>query len=211
MAASRPETIPGPAGPLEVLLELPATDAGRAFGVVCHPHPLYGGAMTNKVVYTVARVFMELGMPVVRFNFRGVGSSAGQFADGLGETEDARAVIHWMRVQFPQRALWLGGFSFGGAIAIRAAVQERADVLVTVAPAVDRIAGTEVLLPECPWLILQGDQDDLVPVAATRAWVQKLARPPRLIELAGAEHFFHGRLSELRQHLLNWAAESKIA
>lgn len=205
------ELIPGPAGPLEALVELPRDDTGRALGVVCHPHPLYGGAMTNKVVYTVARAFMELGMPVARFNFRGVGASAGQFADGVGETEDALAVIRWMRARFPSRALWLGGFSFGGAVAIRAAIQEHADVLVTVAPAVDRIAGTDVLLPTCPWLILQGDQDDLVPVTATRAWAQALAQSPRLIELPGADHFFHARLTELRQQLLNWIAESKLA
>lgn len=167
--------------------------------------------MTNKVVYTVARAFMELGMPVARFNFRGVGTSAGQYADGVGETEDALAVIRWMRQRFPERTLWLGGFSFGGAVAIRAAVQARADVLVTVAPAVDRIAGTAVLLPTCPWLILQGEKDDLVPMAQTRAWVQTLAKPPHVVELAGADHFFHARLTELRQQLLNWIAESKLA
>ncbi|MET0988150.1 MAG: alpha/beta family hydrolase [Steroidobacteraceae bacterium] len=205
------ETIAGPAGPLEALLEVPANDTGRAFAVVCHPHPLYGGTMNNKVVYTVARALLEVGMPALRFNFRGVEASAGQFADGVGETEDARAAIHWMRARFPQRALWLGGFSFGGAVAIRAAVLEQAEVLVTVAPAVDRIAGTEALLPRCPWLILQGDQDDLVPVDATRSWVQNLPQAPRLIVLAGADHFFHARLTELRQHLLNWIAESRLA
>ncbi|MET0657113.1 MAG: alpha/beta family hydrolase [Steroidobacteraceae bacterium] len=205
------ETISGPAGPLEALLEVPANDTGRAFAVVCHPHPLYGGTLNNKVVYTVARAFLDVGLPVLRFNFRGVEGSAGQFADGLGETQDAIAAVHWMRARFPQRALWLGGFSFGGAVAIRAAVQEQAAVLVTVAPAVDRIAGTEVLLPSCPWLILQGDEDDLVPVDATRAWVQTLSPAPRLIVLPGGEHFFHARLTELRQHLLNWIAESKLA
>ncbi|HKQ82731.1 MAG TPA: alpha/beta family hydrolase [Steroidobacteraceae bacterium] len=205
------ETIPGPAGPLEALLEAPENDTGRGLAVVCHPHPLYGGTMNNKVVYTVARAFLDVGMPTLRFNFRGVEGSAGQFADGVGETEDARAAIHWMRARFPQRTLCLGGFSFGGAVAIRAAVQEQADVLVTVAPAVDRIAGTDALLPGCTWLILQGDQDDLVTADATRAWVQKLAQPPRLIVLAGADHFFHARLTELRQHLLNWIAESKLA
>jgi alpha/beta superfamily hydrolase len=212
MTSSRSQiTIPGPAGSLETLLEMPTNDGARAFGVVCHPHPLHGGAMTNKVVHTIARAFMELGLPTARFNFRGVGASTGHYADGVGETEDAMAVIRWMREKFPGRTLWLGGFSFGGAVAIRAAVAERADVLVTVAPAVDRIAGTDVLLPTCPWLILQGGQDDLVPIAQTRAWANSLSKPPRVVELADADHFFHGRLTELRQQLLHWVAESKLA
>lgn len=205
------QSIPSPAGTLEALLELPSSDRERSFGVVCHPHPLYGGAMTNKVVYTLARAFVDLGMPVVRFNFRGVGASTGSFAEGIGETQDAQAAIHWMRARFPDRALWLGGFSFGAAVAIRAATQEHAAALVTVAPAVDRISGTDVLVPECPWLTLQGDQDELVPVEATRNWAQALANPPRLIVLPGADHFFHGRLTELREHLLSWAAELKLA
>jgi uncharacterized protein len=204
-------SIPGPVGTLEGLLELPQTDKKQAFGVVCHPHPLYGGAMTNKVVHTVARSFMDLGMPAVRFNFRGVGGSEGTFADGAGETEDALAVIRWARTQFPDRRLWLAGFSFGAAVAIRAAMTQKPLALVTVAPAVDRIAGTEGLLPECPWLILQGDRDDLVSAEATRTWAQVLTPPPRLVMLAGADHFFHGRLNELRDHILAWATELELA
>jgi alpha/beta superfamily hydrolase len=212
MAQSRNEhTIPGPAGPLESLLEQPAADKGLSFGVVCHPHPLYGGTMTNKVVHTLARAFLDLGMPVLRFNFRGVGKSAGQFADGVGETADALAAIDWMRERYAGRGLWLGGFSFGGAVAIRAAVQASPRALVTVAPAVERIEGTSSLLPMCPWLILQGDQDDLVSATGTRAWVNSLAHPPELVELAGAEHFFHGRLTELRERLLQWATRLELA
>lgn len=205
------ETIPGPAGLLEAELEVPSEDLAHACGVICHPHPLYGGTMTNKVVTTLARAFLDFGMPVVRFNFRGVGASAGGYADGLGETDDALAVIEWLRARFPGRGLWLGGFSFGGAVAIRAAVRIQPRALITVAPAVDRIAGTAELLPDCPWLIVQGDQDDLVPIAATRAWVQSQAQPPRLIELAGAEHFFHGRLADLREQVAKWAREVVLA
>lgn len=205
------EVIAGPAGPLEAALEVTTEDTGRFFGVVCHPHPLYGGTMTNKVVTTVARAFVDLGMPVVRFNFRGIGTSVGTYADGFGETEDALAVVRWMRSRYPGRALWLGGFSFGGAVAIRVAMHERPHALVTVAPAIERIAGTGELAPACPWLILQGDQDELVPVESTRAWVQAQAQPPTLIELAGAEHFFHRRLIDLRDQLTHWAKQSGLA
>jgi alpha/beta superfamily hydrolase len=204
------ESIPGPAGALEAEVETPDTDRGRSFGVVCHPHPLYGGTMTNKVVTTVARAFLEFGMPVARFNFRGVGASAGTYADGLGETDDALAVVQWMANRFPDRTLWLGGFSFGGAVAVRVAAQVTPHALVTVAPAIDRIAGTASLLPDCPWVILQGDQDDLVSIEATRAWVSSQPKPPRLIELVGAEHFFHRRLVDLRERITQWAEESKL-
>ncbi len=118
--------IPGPAGDLEALLETPQAETGalpavRAFAVVCHPHPLYGGTMDNKVVYTLARAFQQCGAPAIRFNYRGVGSSAGTYDEGRGETADALAVIAYGRKRWPQAALWLGGFSFGGAVAVRAA------------------------------------------------------------------------------------------
>ena len=112
-------TIPGPAGDIEAVVETPEGAAPAAFAVVCHPHPLFGGTLDNKVVHTLARTFQELGAPTIRFNFRGVGRSAGSFANGAGESEDASAVIEWGRARWPGASLWLAGFSFGGAIAIR--------------------------------------------------------------------------------------------
>src|SRR5471032_446491 len=119
--------IPGPAGQLQALIETPRDAEGmpappvRAFAVVCHPHPLYGGTMDNKVVYTVARAFQQCAAPAIRFNYRGVGSSAGTYDEGRGESADTLAVIEYGAKRWPQAALWLGGFSFGGAVAVRAA------------------------------------------------------------------------------------------
>ena len=127
--------IPGPAGAIEALLESPEPGAG-CFGVVCHPHPLYSGTLDNKVVYTLARAFQELGAPTLRFNFRGVGGSEGAFDRGEGEVDDALAVVAHGRQLFPGAALWLAGFSFGGAVALRSAERARPDRLVAVAPGV---------------------------------------------------------------------------
>src|SRR5262245_11120788 len=113
--------LPGPAGELEALIETPEGASAAAFGVICHPHPLYGGTMDNKVVHTLSRAFQELGAPTIRFNFRGVGRSAGTFANGDGETEDTLALVRWGRERWPGAQVWLAGFSFGGAVAIRAA------------------------------------------------------------------------------------------
>src|SRR6185312_5511935 len=135
----------GPAGDIEALVETSAdmaADGGVAqrFGVVCHPHPLYGGTLDNKVVYTLARAFVELGVPSIRFNFRGVGGSAGGYDEGRGETADALAVIAYGRDRWPGAALWLAGFSFGGVIALRAAAPSKPQRLVAVAPGVTRVA-----------------------------------------------------------------------
>src|ERR1700752_1724875 len=106
-------SIPGPSGELEALVEDPATGPASRYGVVCHPHPQFGGTMDNKVTHTLARPLQELGVPTVRFNFRGVGRSKGEFADGIGETDDATAVIDWSARRWSGASLWLAGFSFG--------------------------------------------------------------------------------------------------
>jgi hypothetical protein len=203
-------SIAGPAGDIEALVEMPAgqLDAGSArFGVVCHPHPLYGGTLDNKVVYTLARAFVELGVPSIRFNFRGVGSSVGEYDEGRGETEDALAVIARGRELWPGASLWLGGFSFGGAVAVRAAAQARPETLVTVAPGITRVAMTDVPSPACPWLIVQGDADDVIEPAAVRDWASRQSPAPALRLLPGAGHFFHGRLHELRGVVLEFLAQ----
>ena len=188
--------IDGPAGSLEALLEDPGAD-GRHFAVVCHPHPLHGGTMHNKVVHTLARALQEQGMPTLRFNFRGVGASAGAYDDGRGETEDALAVIAWGRRRWPGAQLVLAGFSFGAAVALRAALAAGAAQLITVAPAITH-PGAAPLRPACPWLLVAGDADDLVDFGQLRAWAAAFQPPPTLRVLAGGDHFFHGRLQELR-------------
>ena len=206
--ASQTLTIPGPAGTLEALLDLPAVTATpESVAVICHPHPQYGGTMTNKVVYSIARAFNEAGAPSVRFNYRGVGKSAGSYDEGNGETDDALAVIDWAAQRWPGARLYLGGFSFGGAVAIRAAAARDVARLVTVAPAIRRVKVDERSLPQCPWLIVQGDQDELVDPKDIQQWVQSLPESPQLAMLDGVEHFFHGRLNELRQVVVRWLIE----
>lgn len=202
--------IAGPAGRIEALVEVPAsTTPVRAFGVVCHPHPLFGGSMTNKVVHTVARAWNELGVPTLRFNFRGVGASDGQYDDGRGELQDALAVIEHGRSRWPDAALWLGGFSFGAFVALRAAAITPAvarGCVVTVAPPYGRWDFSGVVAPPCPWLIVQGDADELVDATAVAGWAQQQSPPPRFVLLPGAEHFFHGRLHDLRAALFEFAS-----
>lgn len=192
-------TIDGPAGPLEGRIEDPAPGVRPAvIGVVCHPHPLHGGTMQNKVVHTLGRAMQELGAPTLRFNFRGVGQSAGSYDTGRGELDDALAACAWARRRWHCDELWLAGFSFGAAIALQAAVKVMPAKLVTVAPPVGRLIVTPVQRPSCPWLVVQGDRDELVDFATVQSWVAAFGDPPRLAVLEGAEHFFHGRLVELR-------------
>jgi alpha/beta superfamily hydrolase len=190
--------IEGPAGKLEALLECAPDAAPAGCAVVCHPHPLHGGTMQNKVAHTLARSFVGIGFAALRFNFRGVGQSEGRFDDGNGEVDDVLAAVRWMRAEHPDLPLWLSGFSFGAAMAVRAAVASTPDGLVSIAPAVSRFAGNLESQPDCPWLILQGDEDELVDVDETIAWVNELEPGPELEIFAGTEHFFHGKLVELR-------------
>jgi alpha/beta superfamily hydrolase len=208
LTPTRTLTIPGPAGTLEALLDEPtAASSPESVAVICHPHPQFGGTMTNKVVYSLAKAFNEAGAAAVRFNYRGVGASTGTYANGDGETDDALAVLEWAAQRWPGAKLMLGGFSFGGAVAIRAAATREVTRLVTVAPAIRRIPVNESSLPQCPWLIVQGDQDELVDPKDIQQWAQGLSEAPRLVMLNGVEHFFHGRLSELRQVVARWLVE----
>lgn len=195
----QPVTIAGPAGPLEGRSEDPAPGVRPAvIGVVCHPHPLHGGTMQNKVVHTLGRAMQELGAATLRFNFRGVGQSAGTYDAGIGELDDALAACAWARERWRCDELWLAGFSFGAAIALQAAARVAPTKLVTVAPPVGRLIVTPVERPSCPWLVVQGDRDELVDFASVQSWVAAFSDPPQLAVLEGAEHFFHGRLVELR-------------
>jgi hypothetical protein len=164
--------------------------------VICHPHPLQAGTMNNKVVTTLSRAFRRLGADVVRFNFRGVGQSGGSYADGLGEREDALAVVAWCRGRWPDRRVYLGGFSFGAAVAAAIAARAQPAGLVTVAPAVNRLQA-DFTAPTCPWLLVHGDADDVVPAKPVLDWAATLSAPPRIVVLPGAGHFFHGRLPAL--------------
>jgi uncharacterized protein len=152
--------------------------------------------MTNKVVTTVARAFARLGADAVRFNFRGVGGSAGTYADGVGERDDALAVVAWCRERWPRRRVYLGGFSFGAAVALGVAARAAPAGLVTVAPPVDRVRA-DFVAPACPWLLIHGEADDVVPSKPVLDWCATLPRPPKIVLLPGVGHFFHGRLAAL--------------
>ena len=190
----------GPAGALEALTLCPAAEV-VATAVLLHPHPLHGGTMQNKVVHTLARAFAELGIASVRFNFRGVGASAGRFANGEGEAEDALAVIQWVREQRPDTPVWLAGFSFGAYVALRVAARAQVNGLVTVAPAVHLYDFTTLTLSKCPWLLIQGEADEVVPVEAVRDWVAGAVPRPQALFLPDVGHFFHGHLNDLRSAL----------
>ncbi len=188
----------GPAGDLEALLEFAADGAPAGCAVVCHPHPVHGGTMQNKVTHTLARGFLGLGFAVLRFNFRGVGKSEGAFDDGRGELDDVLAAVDWIRTEYPGVPFWIAGFSFGAAMAIRAAVETSPQGLISIAPAVSRFADNLDTQPDCPWLIVQGDQDELVAIEETVSWINELEPGPELEVFTDTEHFFHGKLIQLR-------------
>jgi uncharacterized protein len=182
-----------------------AVQAGavRSYAVICHPHPLYGGTMDNKVVTTLARALREVGIPSLRFNFRGVGGSAGAFDQGNGETDDANAIADYGAARWPGKSLVLAGFSFGGYVALRLAMKRAVARLITVAPAIQRFDVTDGGVPDCPWLVVQGDADDVVDPQAVISWARGLVPPPKLAVLAGVGHFFHGHLHELRDSVID--------
>ncbi|KAF1712377.1 alpha/beta hydrolase [Pseudoxanthomonas kalamensis DSM 18571] len=211
-AESATLSLPGPAGALELAVDPP--EAGVAAlpltAVVCHPLSTEGGSLHNKVVTMVARGLRELGASTVRFNFRGVGASAGSFDHGEGESDDLRAVVAWVREQRPGQALWLAGFSFGAYVSLRCTAELHPDALISIAPPA---AGrswdfSRIALPECPWLVIQGNDDEIVDPQAVYDWIDGLKRKPVLVRMPETSHFFHRKLIDLRgalQHeVKNW-------
>lgn len=199
-AATQRLTVTGPAGEIACALDAPAAGvAPRGVAVVCHPHPQYGGTMDNKVVMTLARAFVALGYTSVRFDFRGVGASQGRWDEGRGEVDDALAVVAAQRV--PGRPLLLAGFSFGAYVASQAAArlapEAAAERLVLVGPAASRFPLAPV---PADTLVVHGELDDVVPLAAVFDWARPQALPVTV--LPGAGHFFHGQLSVLKQIVL---------
>jgi hypothetical protein len=186
--------IAGPAGPLEVAINVP-DGAPVGLALVAHPHPQQGGTLDNKVVQTLAKTFVALGYAAVRFNFRGVGQSAGAFDEGVGETDDALAALAHGRARFGVALpLALAGFSFGTFVQTRVAQSVEFERLVLVAPAVGRFTIGSVP-PET--IVIHGEEDDVVPLADVFAWARPQALP--LIVFPGCGHFFHGRLVQLQQ------------
>lgn len=206
--ARLPLRIAGHAGNLEALLtRADAPVAAIPYTViVCHPHPLHGGTMNNKVVHYLAKSFNELGAIAVRFNYRGVGHSAGTFDNGVGETDDALAVCNWVRDAYPDHAIWLAGFSFGAYVAMRASQHYSPAGLVCVAPAVRLFDFSQLQTVTCPWLVVQGDDDKVVSYDDVTSWIHKLSPAPTYVPMADVGHFFHGRLNELQQVVTDFIA-----
>nr|WP_182517469.1 alpha/beta fold hydrolase [Dokdonella fugitiva] len=196
--------LPGPAGAIELACALPGdAPPRRGIAIIAHPHPLQGGTMHNKVVTITERALLELGLATVRFNFRGVGRTEGVHDNGDGETDDLVAIATWLRAQRPGDALWLAGFSFGSYVTLRAAARLDAAQLILIAPPVGRWDFSMVGAPTCPWLIVQGEEDEVVDAAAVFAWAEGLQPKPQLIRMPETGHFFHRRLMDLRGALKN--------
>jgi uncharacterized protein len=193
--------IQGPAGQLEVVLATPTEEARSAWGIVCHPHPLFGGTMHNKVVTTLVKTFQGLGVPTVRFNFRGVGLSEGTFDQGQGELYDLLAVIEWVQQQGIKNEIWLAGFSFGAYVAAKAATTIPVSKLVTVAPPVEHFPMVSLPPITCPWVLVQGEVDEVVPPKAVLEWAESREPKPVILRFPEAGHFFHGQLGELRERI----------
>lgn len=203
---SGPVRLEGPAGMLELAVDLPDGDvpARPLVAVVCHPLPTEGGSMHNKVVTMSARALRELGAATVRFNFRGTGDSAGEFDDGHGEVEDLRAVVDWVRAQRPGDALWLAGFSFGAYVSLRAAEALRPDLLVSIAPPAGRWDGfDDIAAPAMPWLVIQGEADEVVDPQAVYDWLKRIKAQAELVRMPDTSHFFHRKLIDLRGAIKN--------
>lgn len=194
----------GPSGALECIADVPEEEHQvPATIIICHPHPEHGGTMHNKVVTILERSMRELGLRTVLFNFRGVGDSEGSFDDGYGETDDLFSVIEWVRRARPDDELWLGGFSFGSFVALRAAQNISLGQLISIAPPVDRYGFSELEHPGCPWLVVQGDEDEIVSFDSVTLWADALKPPPDFIVMERTGHFFHRRLMDLRGLLKN--------
>ncbi|WP_395376961.1 alpha/beta hydrolase [Marinicella sp. W31] len=213
MALTNPEQFPeeagivyiqGPAGRLELLVGLPeeADQQQEIVALICHPHPVYGGTMRNKVVHMIEKAFRDMGASAVRFNFRGVSESEGTFDNGVGETDDLLSVFEWVRAVKPEAQIWLAGFSFGSYVCMRALPTIQPAQLLTVAPPVERYDYRSLGLPECPWLVIMGDEDDVVSPRAVYEYVDNCDPKPQLITMK-AGHFFHRRLLDLKGAIKN--------
>jgi alpha/beta superfamily hydrolase len=194
----------GAAGRIEAVTAYPQEfQDGDPISVICHPHPLYGGSMDNKVVYMISRAFEELGAATLRFNFRGVGKTQGRYDEGKGEAGDLQALVEWFCGRHPGSPLWLAGFSFGAYVAARACPDIAPERLLLVAPPVTMFDFASLPPIEVPYLVVQGGEDDIIQPQAVDRWVEAQPEHPLYQRLADAGHFFHGRLNRLRDAIIH--------
>jgi alpha/beta superfamily hydrolase len=211
-SAIRSFFLAGPAGQLEALLNSGATDAKYA-AVVCHPHPVYGGTLHNKVVFHAMKALNNLDMPVLRFNFRGAGLSDGEHDQGAGEIDDVRVALDWLDQEY-HLPIVFAGFSFGAAVGLRAAVPDaRVPALISLGTPISPVDNRSYdydLLVSCtkPKLFVSGSRDQFASPASLQGLVQSLADPKKLVIIEAGDHFFEGRLREMREAVESWTKET---
>ena len=201
----------GPVGRLEALLNAGSPNATHA-AVVCHPHPVYGGTLHNKVVFHTMKALQHFGFPVLRFNFRGTGLSEGEHAHGVGEVDDVRAALDWMEREYTLPIIF-AGFSFGAAVGLRAACPDaRVTALIGLGlpatPVDDRVYDFD-FLRSCskPKLFVSGSRDQFGPMGKIEALVDTFGDPKKLVRIDAGDHFFEGRLKEMREAIEHWTRE----
>jgi alpha/beta superfamily hydrolase len=189
--------IPGPAGPLEALVDRPQGPP-RAVVAFAHPLPTHGGTMHTKVVFQGAKALTRIGCLVLRFNFRGVGRSAGQWDNGRGERDDYRAALDFLATEYPEVEIWAAGFSFGSYIAMTCGAEDdRVCALIGIAPPVNRYDYAAVKRSTRPKFIIHGERDELIPLKAVREFYGQLQEPRELVEIDRANHLFDGQAAEV--------------
>ena len=204
-------SLAGPAGRLEALLNAGSTSATHA-AVVCHPHPLYGGTLHNKVVFHAMKALNGFGFPVLRFNFRGTGLSEGEHANGVEEVEDVRTALDWLEREYTLPIIF-AGFSFGAAVGLQASYADpRVPVLIGLGLPVVAVESRNYnfeFLRTCtkPKLFVSGSRDQYAPPGQLEALVNTFADPKKLVRIEAGDHFFEGRLREMREALESWVRE----
>jgi uncharacterized protein len=199
-------TIDGPAGKLEAVLSEPKPlnpkEPVSRWAIICHPDPLQQGSMHHKVVTTVSRLFFQKGVATIRFNYRGVGLSEGDYGNIQGEVDDLWAVLHWAERRSPDRSVWLAGFSFGSYVAAKVASLHEIEGLIMIAPSLDRFSFKPIQnkLPKSSFLV-QGMADDVIAPGpnAVVDWAKSCIPAPNVLTMEGAGHFFHGQLGDLKR------------
>lgn len=195
MASDFLREIAGPAGPLEALLDEPE-GGPRAVAVFGHPHPLHGGTMHTKALYRAAKSMPRIGVAALRFNFRGVGGSAGTFDAGPGEKEDFKAAISFMSERYPDVPVWAAGMSFGSWIAMTAGAEDaRVSLLLGIAPPVDRYDFDALRTCTLPKFIIHGEADELISIKEVRKFYAQIPEPKELVTIEDANHLFEGKTS----------------
>lgn len=207
--------IQGEAGKLELGITVPEDAVDDAIAIICHPHPLHEGTMNNKVVTTLAMAYNKCGIHAVRFNFRHVEGSDGEFGQGVGEMQDLNTVWDWVVSQKPNAKIYLAGFSFGAAIAMNVGAKRAPYCLVTISPPTPTIPDLKEryrwidpnLEINCPWLVVQGLEDEIIPHQSVQDFVASRKKQPKLILMEETSHFFHRKLIPLRNHVVDFAQD----